>query len=604
MDHEIHKLIYQAIDQTITPDNLERLQDAIEGSREVRLEYLRAVHLGETLEEIATSEMHSAVSSPEQVTSSLPADLLSPSRVNHGSRGFGLKTWASAKTTQPGDTFPPGSDTGNAEPNRLATGVLGFSWGPLVIAASIVAIISCVALWSGRTNTSDQAPRVSRWESSHGRAEESLIAGHATLRRSVDVQWSDNATSFHEGDVLPNGMLQFDGGLMEIDVFCGASLIVEGPASLRFESDWEVSLVKGRLRANVPPVARGFIVKAADSEIIDLGTEFALEVGADHARVEVLDGEVELRGGPHDGDHLVTGQGEWLTGSGTEAFALHGISSGEDLRRRLQQAQSQRFAEWQRFSEELSGDRRLMAYYPSAGSKSERIIRNAASASTARNGHLVGPVEHVSGRFGAQSTGLEFDRPGSRVRTRIDGKFQAFTFFAWVKIDSLDHIYNSLFLADGYENGEPHWQIRDDGRLMFSVMVDDKQDVRVANRFDKEIVRDAGRHHVYFTDPIWDATQSGQWLQLAAVYDPQRRRVEQYVNGQQVSSEEIVDDFYIADLRIGPAEIGNWGQPFRDSPWFAVRNLNGTIDELGIFNAALDASEILHLYDQGKPLGY
>ncbi len=57
-------------------------------------------------------------------------------------------------------------------------------------------------------------------------------------------------------------------------------------------------------------------------------------------------------------------------------------------------------------------------------------------------------------------------------------------------------------------------------------------------------------------------------------------------------------------LRIGPAEIGNWGQPLRTSPWFSVRNLNGTIDELAIFGTALQQDEIQHLYEQGKPLGY
>lgn len=46
---------------------------------------------------------------------------------------------------------------------------------------------------------------------------------------------------------------------------------------------------------------------------------------------------------------------------------------------------------------------------------------------------------------------------------------------------------------------------------------------------------------------------------------------------------------------------GNWGQPFRKSPGFAVRNLNGAIDELAIFDDALSAEEIQTLYENGKP---
>ena len=82
------------------------------------------------------------------------------------------------------------------------------------------------------------------------------------------------------------------------------------------------------------------------------------------------------------------------------------------------------------------------------------------------------------------------------------------------------------------------------------------------------------------------------------------RRVVQYANGKQVGSEKIIDKFYIDTLRIGPAEMGNWGQPSRKTPSFAVRNLNGTIDELAIFDAALTADEIHQLYEEGKPLGY
>jgi hypothetical protein len=88
------------------------------------------------------------------------------------------------------------------------------------------------------------------------------------------------------------------------------------------------------------------------------------------------------------------------------------------------------------------------------------------------------------------------------------------------------------------------------------------------------------------------------------VYDPAHRRVSQYVDGKEVSSEVIQDKFFVDTLRIGAGEIGNWGQPFRNTPWFAVRNLNGSIDEMVVFNASLEADEIAVLYEQGKPVGY
>ena len=159
-------------------------------------------------------------------------------------------------------------------------------------------------------------------------------------------------------------------------------------------------------------------------------------------------------------------------------------------------------------------------------------------------------------------------------------------------------------MADGYENGEPHWQIRNDGSLMFSVMVDETKSFRHFSKDEQREVQTAGLARVYYSEPIWDLSRSGQWMHIAAVYDPVKRRVAQYVNGEQVSSHEITEKFHIGKLSIGAAEIGNWGQPFRETPAFAVRNLNGAIDEMAIFGKALSSDEIQDLYEQGKPLGY
>ena len=52
-------------------------------------------------------------------------------------------------------------------------------------------------------------------------------------------------------------------------------------------------LRQGKVRALVPKPAQGFRVHTASGDVVDLGTEFALEVTEDHADVHVLDGEVE-----------------------------------------------------------------------------------------------------------------------------------------------------------------------------------------------------------------------------------------------------------------------------------------------------------------------
>ncbi len=560
MDQHIRNLIFQLIDQTISGEDFERLQNAIEEHEDVRDEYLRAVNLCESLSEIAAGNAEEAFHSDEN---------LSSKNGREHSTGWKLRT------------------------------------AQIALAATVLVAVGGIAWWLGRRDASPVPIQIAGQQDVPPAAvTEKTIAGYATLRRAVDVQWTGNAKAYFEGDVLSPGPLRIEQGIAEIDFFCGATIVVEGPAELVLESDWSVQFLSGRLRASVPPAARGFVVKAADSEIIDLGTEFALEVGTSNARLEVIDGEVELRGGTFDGDHLVTGEKQWLKGSSSDATSLTALSTSRDVRRRSEEAQQRRFQQWQDSLKKQLEDERLIAWYPISRTQTERDVFNVALTGGDRNGLLVGPVGRTAGRFGMHSAGLKFDRTGSRVRLRIDGDFQAFTFSCWARIDSLDHRYNALFMGDGYENGEPHWQIRDDGCLMFSVMVDDSKEVLHFTEFEQQPVKGAGLHHVYYTKPIWGLVNGGQWFHIAAVYDPVGRQVVQYVNSEEVSREEITDKFHITALRIGPAEIGNWGQPFRQTPWFAVRNLNGTIDELAIYNAVLTTDEIRDLYEQGKPIGY
>ena len=484
------------------------------------------------------------------------------------------------------------------------------SWSQIALAAAVLFLVTGLAYQMGRgrlakTNSVDFA-RPDSAQQDEVDAEEQTIAGYATLRRVVDVEWLGQNRA-RVGDVIPAGTLAFKSGVAEIDFFCGATVIVEGPAELDLESDWSVRLVRGRMRAVVPPVARGFVVKAAETDIVDLGTEFAVDVGAESAQVKVVDGEIELRGGKFTSERLVTGDIETIRG--TRANELADVPTIDELQTRHRNEQRTRLNEWKQASQELSADPRLIAYYPIRDERDDRRISNVASSegqpassggqpASQLDGTLVGPVIRTDGRFGPESFGVNFQRPGARVRTLVKGTFQALTLACWVNVNNLEHRYNALFMGDGYENGEPHWQIRDDGRMMFSVMVDDTPGS------GKGAQPDARFHRVYFTEPIWDSSMSGQWMHLAAVYDPNARRVRQFVNGKVVADETIEDEYFVSQFRIGPAEIGNWGQPFRNTPWFAVRNLNGTIDELAIFNAALAENEIQSLYQKGKPLGY
>ena len=467
---------------------------------------------------------------------------------------------------------------------------------PIAIAAGVAFVFGLLfmKMSDNGTGEGEQLAALSSTPDSPEEAEPSA-EGFAVVQNLFDARWPADQEALREGGSLGAETLRLAAGVAEIQFYSGATMVVEGPAELVLKAAWEAACREGIVRMRVPPAARGFRLNGPETEIVDLGTEFGLQVRDGGTRVEVIDGEISFRhrNGP---ERLVRKGGAWSLPNGADEArtAAGGIAFPDSGNFNLLASNQRRtdFERWQGHRNALARDPRVIAYYTFDRPDPTALI---ASVSEPRNPELDGAVvlaETTAGRWPGMKQALEFRRPGSRVRVRIPGEFSAFTFAAWVRIDSLDRRYNALFMGDGYENGEPHWQIRDDGKLMLSVMVDHTRSLpgHPQSRF----------HHVYFSPPIWDLSQSGQWLHLASVYDPETRRVTHHVNGEKISEEQVLPKFHVDKLRIGNGEIGNWGEPFRETPWFAIRNLNGRIDELVILDAALSEREVATLYEQSR----
>jgi len=184
---------------------------------------------------------------------------------------------------------------------------------------------------------------------------------------------------------------------------------------------------------------------------------------------------------------------------------------------------------------------------------------------------------------------LEFKRPGDRLRMSLNGTYAALTLASWMKVASEAKKYNSLLLTDGYDNGEPHWQIYEDGSLMFSIMYR-----------PGDVPKSAKYNQIHYSKPVFTADSLGRWHHLAMIYDSASGEVIQYFDAQEVGREISPLHQPARPITFGPCEIGNWGLPTQnhDSP---IRNLNGAIDEFAIYQAVLSPTEILQQFEAGKP---
>lgn len=539
------ELLDALLDGTISEADLLRIEAELTVDSEVRREYYRRIQL-----EMLLESEYSENPSDEQTssTSLQPEHLLREARSNTAGRAFSL------------------------------------------LAGMMVGVAACVPfLFVLRQNPEDGNSVVVR--NSAESPEADTARGFGVLVGASDVAWEGRGVK--AGELLPPGALHLNQGRIHIELFSGVQLMIEGDAKFSVDSPMLVTLQSGRARAHVPEPAQGFRLKTNTGEVVDLGTEFSVAVDDTGADVKVLDGEVELQSRNSPAQRIQEGSSLRLSNAGITPSLNGGgenLPSPLEFQSSLEAKVATKIEAWNAVANGLKADERFIGYYHFAPEDIRaRLLGNrvANAFPRASDGAIVAG-ERAADRWGRSGSALDFSRMGSRVRVSIPGEHRGLSMFCWVKINSLDRMFNSLFLTDGHEDNEPHWQIQDDGRLFFSV----------------KVPQDSGKpiHHKYLSPKIWDKSLSGKWIMLGVTYDVDARQVTHFLNGRPVSVEAIPEGALCEKAQIGAASICNWSEPmYRTDATFVVRNLNGSMDEFAICEGSLSETEILEIYEAGNP---
>ncbi|MDR3403753.1 MAG: FecR domain-containing protein [Chthoniobacter sp.] len=461
--------------------------------------------------------------------------------------------------------------------------------GWMAAAASLAALLGISVLWQhDRKHT--VAPQIA------SQAPEQTNTGCAILTRATDAEFAD-ASGLRVGDTIRPGALRLTHGAAQIEFFSGASMILQAGASLELISPWEAICRSGKVTVRVPPPARGFKLRTAGMDLVDLGTEFGVNADAGGAtEVHVFEGKVEAH--PENAAMQLLSTGQSLRRDGDHTLSP-GQAKPEDFPsieglNEISASQAQaRYDAWWQHAQQTASDPRLIASYlfkHGPDDRWNRLVNNFAEPRVAsRSGGAVG-VKWTEGRWPMKDA-LEFKSPGDRVRMNLGQEtYSAITLAAWVRVDGLDRKYNALLLTDGYDPGNPHWQIYEDGRLMFSIAypIPGEPDAKKKN------------NQIYYSPPVFDLTNQRRWHHVAVTYDNQSGAAVQYLDGREISREVSAFHQPGRPIQFGFCEIGNWGLPTQGHQ-FPIRNFNGRIDEFLIYQAALTPAEIHELFENGKP---
>jgi len=403
----------------------------------------------------------------------------------------------------------------------------------------------------------------------------------AIVKQTADAKWGRGA-DYALNDRLTAGPLILESGLARIRFLSGATVILQGPAELRIESEWSAQVLRGRVTANVPPVAEGFTLAAAGWRAVDRGTVFGIDAASpESAELFVISGQVDLHrraDAPLDRS-LTTGQGVNLSLAGlTDADAPSpGYFPTEDLVLTQAAAAGERQRDaWNSHRNRVQNDSGLLLYFDFENVDRQRgsLPNLAPDAPAASNGVLVGG-EWAEGRWPGKGA-VAFRRAGDLIHSRLNASPSAATFFASIRFDPEAPLTQTIMLSPRVVPGQIYWLLA--GQQTVSPNV------------GFTFIKDTGqkKHLRIPSGRGLSPRQREKWVQVAVVYDPDHGRVRHFLNGQ------LIKESPLSAAETGPLDlerlvIGNWG--FSSEP----RNLVGRMDEFALFNRALDSAEVAAL---------
>jgi hypothetical protein len=309
---------------------------------------------------------------------------------------------------------------------------------------------------------------------------------------------------------------------------------------------------------------------------------------AGKSEVHVFDGEVLASADQGKSETSLKRGVVWNPAHGKDEARTADSTAFADLnemREHSRDADAERLRRWREGMRAWFNDPRLLtAYTFEPATDWERTLRNQKpDAVESTHGSIVG-ARWTQGRWQGKRA-LEFKSPGDRVRLSVPGKYQAITLAAWVQVGGVDRKFNSLFLTDTWNPGNPHWQIVQKGSFVLGV-----------HEWGH------GRsQYVFYSPELFGPDKLGVWYHLATTFDLRTGIGRHFVNGALVSEEKVEKIDPGTRIVIGNGELGNWGLPQGAKPRTEVRSFNGKMDEFLMFSDVLQPGEVTRLYELGRP---
>jgi len=467
--------------------------------------------------------------------------------------------------------------------------ILTPSWKPL----PWIAVAAVVLIFAGSLSILiNKRISVTPTEAKATESETITHDGLAILMESVGANFVDNGMQpTKTNGILYPGEIILESGITAIEFYSGTRVILEGPAILELTSENSAILREGRIRAQVPPQACGFSVSTSQIEVIDLGTEFGMNIEEDGHLTEVhcFSGlvniyEDSMSQNPKTLRSLESGEAVRIQPNSIQKIPANSMAfiSYSELAQTSLENSTMRHQKWQELIEEMRADEDILALYTfeGQGPRERSLVNQVSFQSQFSHGAIVG-CRWTNGRWPSKG-GLEFKSPSDRVHFQSNDPYQTITLSAWIRLDAMPRRMTSLLSSSERSSNSMDWALTPKGQITLKIQNDQNK-----------------KNHSFTSSPILNRNMLGKWLHLVSVFDSSDKKVTHYLNSREISDHPFPKTG-LNSIKFSNAEIGNSSIKSLNGRT-PIRYFIGRIDELAVFGRSLNKNSIGHLYRTGKP---
>lgn len=423
----------------------------------------------------------------------------------------------------------------------------------------------------------------------------------AMLSHVVEAAWADGEPDRIEGAELPTGWLRLALGTVQVDLFSGARLFIEGPAQLELRSPNEAFLLSGKVACELNDSARGFRLLTPGLTVVNQGNSFGVKVSeSGEQEVHALEGKVTVgRTGESGTSQILAKQARRLddTGFAETPFRPEDFLAFERVREREQAEAARLLLAWRAAADALDGDPSVRVHFNfEEQSPLDATLRNRVRGDGAgSDGQIIG-ARWAQGRWPGKGA-LEFRGRGQRVLLRLPGMHHSLTLLAWVRVDALPQPVTTLLATDEPPREETNgsrpspadvrpmrWELKANGQLGFNLF--------------SGLVSGQPQWSTLQAPPLLTPERHGQWLCLATVLDAARGELTHFINGVAVARHKPPPG---PPLALTHLSLGNLSVTDAEARQGVNYGFFGAVDELLVAARPFSAAELRRYYEVGRP---